>query len=150
MSFVFKYFLAFSSSLTCNCFVFRCFLASFQMGLCVFNNILASVVSFFIYFQLPLSPSAPPSRHSLRRVSKRLSPTTMCPQNNHDCRLSQVSGFVKQKMREKAKREASQRRGGHKVRPCELTVKLDLTVTTASPGGSRGTRAWRSREWDAA
>jgi hypothetical protein len=101
MSFVFKYFLASFPSLTCNCFVFRYFLASFRMRLFVFNNILASIVSFFIYFQLPLSPSAPPSRHPLRRVSKRPSPTTMCPQNNHHCRLSQVPGFVKQKMRQK-------------------------------------------------
>ena len=99
MSFVFKYFLASFPSLTCNCFVFRYFLASFRMRSCVFNNILASVVSFLIYFQFPLSPSAPPSRHLLRRVSKRPSPTTMCPQNNHHCRLSQVPGFVKHKMR---------------------------------------------------
>jgi len=98
MSFVFMYFSASLPSLTYNRFVFNYFLASFRMGLCVFNDILALIVSFLFYFQLPLPRVPGPSHHPSRRASYWLSPTTMCPQNKHHCRLSQAPEFVKWKM----------------------------------------------------
>jgi hypothetical protein len=64
MLFVFNNFSASSQLISNNPFVFNYFLASFQLPLCAFNDILASIVYFLFVFQFPVCASAnrfPPS-----------------------------------------------------------------------------------------
>jgi hypothetical protein len=56
ISFDFKYFSAFVPLVSNNSFVFSYFLASFRLASCVFNNILASIVLFLYFLQIPACP----------------------------------------------------------------------------------------------
>jgi len=66
----------------------------------VFNDSLAWFPLFFIFSSSRLSPRAPGhSQPCSRWVDFRGLSTTMCPQNDHNSRLSPPFGFVKRKTR---------------------------------------------------
>jgi hypothetical protein len=95
MCFIFSNFLASYLIFSYNSFYFKYFLASFQQPFNAFNNILASFVLFFVFLQplsldcrvtIPLFLLTRPSRRSL---------ATMCPEQDHGYRLSDVHEVVK-------------------------------------------------------
>jgi len=69
------------------------------MSSLVFNDIVASFVIFFVYFQSSFSRVPGLSRDLLLPADLERLPTTMCPQNKHNSRLSQPPRFVKEKIR---------------------------------------------------
>ena len=75
---------------------FEFVLSSFsKLPSCVFNNILASFVLFFV-FSGPRFSRVPGLLQLF--LALRSLPTTMCPQNDHNYRLAYIPGFVKRKM----------------------------------------------------
>jgi hypothetical protein len=65
----------------------------------IFNDILASIVIFFIFPNptLPFSPR--PVRFASRRQASHAASPTICPQHDHHDRLSRLLLLVKRKMR---------------------------------------------------
>lgn len=99
MSFVFKYFLASAPLFSNKSFVFSYFLASFRQASLAFNNILASVVVFFVICRLPFPARTGTEPLSHGRSRARRPATTKCLQHDHYDRLSRAHRLVKQKMR---------------------------------------------------
>src|SRR5271157_5671716 len=99
MRFVFNNLSAFYQLISNNPFVFIYFLASFRLPPCVFNNILASVVLFFVCSD-PSFPRAPGrSRLYLTRPSIPAPSGDKTSHIDNHNRLSLASALVKRKAR---------------------------------------------------
>ena len=122
MGFVFNNFPTSSQLIPNNLFVFIYFLASFRKPTCVFNNIMASIVYFFVYLQIPVCAKAHWFPPLSRCVAARTLPSTICPHHNHNYRLSLRPQLVKRKVQTNPPGGISQTPGDGWRRPPKFGV----------------------------